>query len=199
MRQRDFNAEDAFRLFEKGGTGVVNKNDLKYGLKLLGIKPTNRIIELIFNKYDLDGNNFLDYDDVFDMVIPFKDEDRKEEERRVPNKNINNRNIDIFSPRTRELFKKLFLVIIEEEERLEKLKEKLNINEEFLKEIFDKININKDGICDKYEFSNYCIRKKICKEKKDAYLVFIRLNRNRDGGLETQEFRDELKSSVMNF
>ena len=199
MRQRDFNAEDAFRLFEKGGTGVVNKNDLKYGLKLLGIKPTNRIIELIFNKYDLDGNNFLDYDDVFDMVIPFKDEDRKEEERRVPNKNINNRNVDIFSPRTRELFKKLFLVIIEEEERLEKLKEKLNINEEFLKEIFDKININKDGICDKYEFSNYCIRKKICKEKKDAHLVFIRLNRNRDGGLETQEFRDELKSSVMNF
>ena len=58
------------------------------------------------------------------------------------------------------------------------------------------MNVNKDGICDKNEFANYCIRKKICKEKKDAYLVFIRLNRNRDGGLENKEFNTELKSSV---
>jgi Ca2+-binding EF-hand superfamily protein len=197
MRQGDFNGEDAFKLFEKENSGVVNKNDLKFGLKLLGIKPTNRMIELIFNKYDLNGNNFLEYADFFDMVISFKDEDRKEEERRKPNNRIGNRNPELFSPRTRELYKKLFLVIYEEEERLEKLKEKLNINEQFMNEIFEKINVNKDGICDKYEFANYCIRKKICKEKKDAHLVFIRLNRDRDGGLQTKELKNELKSSVM--
>ena len=44
----------------------------------------------------------------------------------------------------------------------------------------------------KYEFANYCIRKKICKEKKDAHLVFIRLNRDRDGGLQTKELKNEL-------
>ena len=197
MRQDDFNAEDAFRFFEREGTKLVTKEDLIFGLKLLGIKPTNNQITIIFNKYDLNGNDFLDYDDFFDMVISFKHSDRKIEEKRKPNRSIKNRRLELFSQRTRELYKKLFLVIIEEEERLENLKQKLNINDELLNEIFKKINIDRDGICDKNEFVNYCLRKKICKEKKDAYLAFIRLNRNRDGGLESKEFSIELKSSIL--
>ena len=197
MRQKDFNGEDAFRLFEVDGTGVVTKKDLNFGLKLLGIKPKKTQINIIFNKYDLNGNDFLDYDDFFDMVISFKDEDRKKEDKRKPNRKVPNRRIEIFSPTTRELYKKLFLVIIEEEERLEELKQKLNINNFIMNSIFNKINVNKDGICDKHEFANYCIRKKICKEKKDAYLVFIRLNKNRDGGLDNKELCIELKSSIL--
>ena len=197
MRQKDFNAEDAFRLFEVEGTGVVTKKDLIYGLKLLGIKPTNNQITIIFNRYDLNGNNFMEYHDFFDMVISFKDEDRKEEANRKPNRRIGNRNIKIFSQRTRELFKKLFLVIIEEEERLEELKQRLNINENVMREIFNKINVDKDGLCNKNEFANYCLKNKICKERKDAHLIFIRLNKNRDGGLESKEFDMELKSSIL--
>ena len=197
MRQEDFNGEDAFRLFEVEGTGVVTKKDMTYGLKLLGIKPTNYQIFLIFNKYDLDGNDFMEYNDFFDMVISYKDEDRKIEEKRKSNRKVGNRRAQIFSQRTRELYKKLFLVIIEEEERLEQLKQKLNINEDVMKKIFYKINEDKDGICNKNEFANYCMRNKICKERKDAYLIFIRLNRNRDGGLENKEFIDEVKSSVI--
>ena len=155
MRQEDFNAEDAFRLFEKEGTNVVTKNDLIYGLKLLGIKPTNNQIKIIFDKYDLDGNDFIDYDDFFDMVISFKDSDRKKEEKRKPNRSVPNRNINLFSQRTRELYKKLFLVIIEEEERLELLKQNLNIDDYLMDSIFNKINTDKDGICNKNEFANY--------------------------------------------
>ena len=198
MRQEDFNAEDAFRLFEKEDSGVVTENDLIYGLKLLGIKPTKNQIKIIFDKYDLDGNGFIDYDDFFDMVISFKDSDRKKEEKRRPNRGIKNRSINLFSQRTRELYKKLFLVIIEEEERLELLKQNLNIDDILMNNIFNKINVDKDGLCNKNEFANYCLRKKICKEKKDAYLAFIRLNRNRDGGLESKEFSVELKSSLLN-
>ena len=197
MRQSDFNAEDAFRLFEVQGSGVVTKKDLKFGLKLLGIKPTDNQIDIILNKYDLDLNGFLDYEDFFDMVISFKDEDRKREEKRKSNRNVMNRNIEIFTPETRELYKKLFLVIIEEEERLEEFRQNLNIDENMMKEIFYKINVDKDGLCNKYEFASYCLRKKVCKEKKDAYLAFIRFNRNRDGGLESKELSIELKSSVL--
>jgi Ca2+-binding EF-hand superfamily protein len=197
MRQRDFNGEDAFRLFEVEGSGVVTKKDLNFGLKLLGINPTFYQIVLIFNRYDLDGNDFMEYQDFFDMVVSYKDEDRKEEEKRKSNRNIGNRRKELFSPRTRDLYKKLFLVIIEEEERLEKLRQKLNINDQMMNEIFYKINEDKDGICNKNEFANYCLRNNICKERKDAYLVFIRLNKNRDGGLESKEFSNELKSSVL--
>ena len=197
MRQEDFNAEDAFKLFEVKGSGVVTKKDLFYGLKLLGIKATNKQILIIFNKYDLDGNGFLDYDDFFDMVISFKDEDRKKEEKRKENVRVGNRNINVFSPKTRELYKKLFLVIIEEEERLEEFRQKYYFDDNLMNEIFKKINVLKDGMCNKIEFANYCLKKKICKEKKDAYLAFIRLNRNRDGGLESNEFSIELKSSVL--
>ena len=48
MRQKDFNAEDAFRLFEVEGSGVITKKDLNFGLKLLGIKPTMDQINIIF-------------------------------------------------------------------------------------------------------------------------------------------------------
>jgi len=197
MRQKDFNGEDAFRLFEIAGTGVVTLADLNFGLKLLGVKHTQKQLKLLFNVYDLDGNGVLNYSDFFDMVIAYKDEDRKEEERRRANRNIPNRDINIFSPRTRELYKKLFLVIIEEEERLEELKLKLEINDDLINGIFNRINVDGDFICDKYEFVNYCLRNKVCKEKKDAYLAFIRLNRKRDGGLDIKDISMGLKSSII--
>jgi len=197
IRQPDFNAEDAFRLFEKEGSNVLTKQDLAYGLKLLGIIPTKEQIEILFNKYDLNQNGYVDYDDFFDMVISFRDEDRKEETKRKYNKRISNRSINMFQPRTKELFRKLFNVIIEEEERLEEYRQRYNISEDIMREIFKKINVDKDGICNKIEFANYCLRNNVCKEKKDAYLAFIRLNRNRDGGLGSNEFSLELKSSVL--
>ena len=196
FRQPDFNGEDAFRLFEVEGAGVITKKDLIFGLKLLGIKPTNQQIDLIFNKYDLEDNSFMRYSDFFDMVVSYKHEDRKEEERRKSNRRIGNRNITIFAPKTRELFRNLFLVIIDEEQRLELLKQELNMDDYTLKEIFDKINVDKDGLCDKDEFSSYCLKNRICKEKKDAYLIFIRLNKIRDGGLGNNELKGELKSSL---
>ena len=195
MRQKDFNGEDAFRLFEVAGTGVVTPRDLIFGLKLLGINITKKQLTLLFNIYDLDGNGVLNYSDFFDMVISYKDQDRKEEEKRRANRKIGNRNINIFSERTRALYKKLFLTIIEEEERLEELKQKLEINDELIMGIFNRINVDKDWICDKYEFVNYCLRNKVCKEKKDAYLAFIKLNKKRDGGLDIKDISVGLKSS----
>ena len=88
------------------------------------------------------------------------------------------------------------MVIIEEEERLEELKLKLEINDDLIKGIFNRINVDGDWICDKYEFVNYCLRNKVCNEKKDAYLAFIRLNRKRDGGLDIKDISVGLKSSV---
>ena len=195
MRQDDYNAEDAFRLFEVEGRNIINREDLRYGLRILGIKPSEAQLTLLMDRYDLDGNGYIDYDDFFDMVISFKDEDRKAEKNRKPNKRVENRNINIFSPQTKELYKKLFLIIIEEEERLEKFREKLNVTREIMGELFHKINNNDDKVCDKKEFANYCLRKGICKEKKDAYLAFIRLNRNRDGGIQDDEVGVELSSS----
>ena len=195
MRQQDFNAEDAFRIFEVEGRNLINKEDLNYGLRILGIKPTAAQLELLMNRYDLNGNGYIDYDDFFDMVISYKDEDRKDEKKRIPNRSVGNRDINVFSRQTKELYKKLFLVIMEEEERLEKFREKLNVTNEIMKELFHKINGNDDEVCDKKEFANYCLRKGVCKEKKDAYLIFIRLNRNRDGGIEDKEFGVEMSSS----
>ena len=43
----DFNCEDAFRMFELDGRDFLDKDDLKYGLNLLNIYPTDHELRLL--------------------------------------------------------------------------------------------------------------------------------------------------------
>jgi hypothetical protein len=49
----EFNCEDAFRLFELEGRGFLDKEDLKYGLNLLDINPSDQEVRLLMKRFDL--------------------------------------------------------------------------------------------------------------------------------------------------
>ena len=70
----DFNCEDAFRLFECNGRGFLDQNDLKCGLNLIGVCPTEQEVRLLMKRFDLQNTGTLNYADFFDMLVPFEKE-----------------------------------------------------------------------------------------------------------------------------
>lgn len=81
----DFNCEDAFRIFELNGRGFINECDLKCGLNLIGVFPTDHEVRLLMKRFDLQKQGVLNYADFFDMVVPFEKEYRTLVENRCPN------------------------------------------------------------------------------------------------------------------
>ena len=80
----DFNVEDAFRIVELNGRGIINEADLKYGLNLLDIYASDKDIKLIMRRGDIRKNNFISYSDFFDLVVPFEKDYRNMIENRLP-------------------------------------------------------------------------------------------------------------------
>ena len=70
----DFNCEDAFRIFELNGRGFIDECDLKCGLNLIGIFPTDHEVRLLMKRFDLQKQGVLNYADFFDMLVPFEKE-----------------------------------------------------------------------------------------------------------------------------
>ena len=63
----DFNCEDVFRLFELDGRGYLDKDDLKYGLNLIGIFPTDHELRLLMKRFDLQKQGVINYADFFNL------------------------------------------------------------------------------------------------------------------------------------
>ena len=68
----DFNCEDAFRIFELNGRGFIDECDLKCGLNLIGIFPTDYEVRLLMKRFDLQKQGYLNYGDFFDMLVPYE-------------------------------------------------------------------------------------------------------------------------------
>ena len=68
----DFNCEDAFRMFETDDKGYLTGEDIKNGLNLIGLNPTDQEIRLLLKRFDLQKNGNLNYADFFDIVVPFE-------------------------------------------------------------------------------------------------------------------------------
>ena len=111
----DFNCEDAFRLFESNDKGFLDKTDIKNGLNLLCIFPTNKELDLLMKRFDLQKNGYLNFADFFDMVVPFEKSYRERVENRCPQSCCPCRSPDVFSDKTIYYLKNLFTLLIDSE------------------------------------------------------------------------------------
>ena len=183
----DFNCEDAFRLFESNEKGYLEKYDIKNGLNSIGVNPTEQELNILMKRFDLQKNNFINYADFFDMVVPFEKNLRQEVENRQP------KSQDNFSKKTINDLKNVFKLIIQAENDINNDKKNFGTLRLKLKDIFALIDKTGKGFFDIDEMMVYFVNNNLVQNNKDADLLFIRLDKNRNGKIYFQTLDNELQ------
>ena len=191
---QDFNCEDAFRIFELDGRGIIDKNDLKYGLNLLNVYPTELELRLLIKRFDLQKIGVITFEDFFDIVVPFEKIYRTTVEKRLPRSCCPCRCINVFSFGTINSLKNLFNLIIKAENTINNIRRNMGSLRIRLRDIFGLIDKMKRGYFNNNDFLLYLQQEGILYDDKDADLLFIRLDKNRNGKIDYREIEDELQT-----
>ena len=183
----DFNCEDAFRLFESNEKGYLEKYDIKNGLNSIGVNPTEQELNILMKRFDLQKNNFINYADFFFFFVPFEKNLRQEVENRQP------KSQDNFSKKTINDLKNVFKLIIQAENDINNDKKNFGTLRLKLKDIFALIDKTGKGFFDIDEMMVYFVNNNLVENNKDADLLFIRLDKNRNGKIYFQTLDNELQ------
>ena len=188
----DFNVEDAFRIFELDGRGFITEDDLKYGLNILELYPTCADVRLLMKRFDLQKEGVLNFADFFDMVTPYEKDYRSMVENRPPNSCCACRCPDIFMCTTRVYLKNLFSMLIDYENKFNCAKRGYATLRFKLREVFRGVDKFDFGYFNENDLANYLRANYAFTSTKDSDLLFIRLDRNRNGKVEFWEMEEEL-------
>ena len=190
----DFNCEDAFRLFESNDKGFLDKTDIKNGLNLLCIFPTNKELDLLMKRFDIQKNGYLNFADFFDMVVPFEKSYRERVENRCPQSCCPCRSPDVFSDKTIYYLKNLFTLLIDSENEINDLRKMMGTVRLKLNDIFALLDQDGKGFFENKEMIEYFENNGLLDDNKAADLLFIRLDKNRNGKIDFPEVEDELQT-----
>ena len=190
----DFNCEDAFRLFESNDKGFLDKTDIKNGLNLLCIFPTNKELDLLMKRFDLQKNGYLNFADFFDLVVPFEKSYRERVENRCPQSCCPCRSPDVFSDKTIYYLKNLFTLLIDSENEINDLRKMMGTVRLKLNDIFALLDQDGKGFFENKEMIEYFENNGLLDDNKAADLLFIRLDKNRNGKIDFPEVEDELQT-----
>ena len=190
----DFNCEDAFRIFELNGRGFIDECDLKCGLNLIGIYPSDHEIRLLMKRFDLQKTGRLSYADFFDMLVPFEKEYRTLVENRLPNSCCPCRCPDIFCYSTLCSLKNVFNLILNCENDINNNRKFFGTLRLKLRDIFGLLDYPLRGYFTNNDLIVYLQNKGIFSSNKDADLLFIRLDKERNGNVYYREVEDELQT-----
>ena len=190
----DFNCEDAFKLFESNDKEYLDINDIKEGLNLIGLNPTEKQLNLLMKRFDLLKNGYISYADFFDMIVPFEKNQRQTVENRAPKSNCPSRSPSIFKEKTISDLKKLFELLIKTEEDINNERKTLGTLRLKLKEIFALLDKEGKGYFEIEEMIVYFTNNGLLDNNKDADLLFIRLDKKRNGKIDYPEVEDEFQT-----
>ena len=198
-QKSDFNIDDALNIFQKGNSEYITGEELKNGLHNLGVIVNNNEVELLMKKYCTNEDYILDNSDFFDMLVPFDKNYREIIENRKPLPYMKNNKI-IFSDLTRESLVNFFKIIISCEITIEKkrqyLKENYNIN---FKNFYNKIDTENKGFIFINDFISFFNRLNPDIEEKYIYLLFLRLDRKKNGMIEQIDLINEITPKIKYF
>ena len=190
----DFNCEDAFRLFECNGRGFLEQNDLKCGLNLIGICPTDQEVRLLMKRFDLQNTGTLNFADFFDMVVPFEKEYRTRVENRIPNSCCPCRCPDVFCFSTICSLRNLFNLIINSENDINNRRKLFGTLRLKLRDIFGLLDYLGRGYFTNSDLIVYLQNKGLFSSSKNADLLFIRLDKFRNGKVDYRNVEDEIQT-----
>ena len=182
----DFSVEDAFRIFEKNGRGYLDKDDIKYGLNALNIYPSEYNLDLFIKRYDLQKKGFISYEDFYDMVVPFEKEYRVNMGKRLPKSNCPQSDL---GKEINNMLNSLFKFLIDFENKANIEKKSLNVD---FKEVFNELDTEKQGYFTFENFLDYLNGYNLIEENINPDLLYIRLDKNRNGIIDLEEFAEEM-------
>lgn len=140
-------------------------------------------------RYDLQKKGFISFADFYDMVVPFEKYIREDVEKRIPKTNCAEITL---SRQIKNSLNKLFKFLIDFENRANIEKKSLDIN---FKDIFNVFNNNNQ---DYFEFPNFIEYLNhfglLNNQNLNPDLLYIRMDKNRNGRIDFDEFVDELQA-----
>ncbi len=190
----DFNCEDAFRIFELNCRGFLDQCDLKCGLNLIGVFPTDHEVRLLMKRFDLQKTGTLNYADFFDMLAPFDKGYRTMVENRCPNSCCTSRCPEVFCFNTLCCLKNLFNLIINCENDINNNRKLFGTLRLKLRDIFGLIDCIRKGYFTNSELNCYLRNKCLFSTDKDADLLFIRLDKCRNGRVSYLDVEEEIQT-----
>lgn len=186
--QSDFNIDDAYNIFESYNKDMLTEMDIKTGLNKLLLYPTNEEMRLLILKYDLSNNKGgIDFLDFFDMLVPFNKRYRDIVEQRDP-RSMSSSPINAFSLMTTNYLVAVFRLLMSSEARLNALRKQLYYQKGFdIKTLFTQLDQFNYGHITSNDLEDYLKYYNICFDNQDIVLLYIRLDKNRDGKVEYDE------------
>ena len=188
----DFNCEDAFRIFEKDGRGFLTKEDLKDGFNLLNLNLNDKDINLIMKRFDLKKKNNINFQEFFDMMVPFDSEYRNIVEIRLPLSNCPFKSFNVFKVDTLIYLKKVFMSIIDFENKINNFRTNLYGISLKIKDIFNLFDKRDLGFFNFEDYVLYLKENGLYDDNLKIDLLFIRLDKNRNGKIELYELEEEM-------
>ena len=190
----DFNCEEAFRIFEFNGRGFLDGNDLKCGLNLIGVFPTDYQVRLLMKRFDLQKEGCINYADFFDMIVPFEKEYRTMVENRVPNSCGPCRCPEVFCYNTICALRNVFNLIINAESEINNNRKLFGTLRLRLRDIFGFLDYLRTGYFTNSDLIVYLKNRGLFTTNKQADLLFIRLDKYRNGKIDFRNVEDELQT-----
>ena len=183
----DFSVEDAFRIFEKNGRGFLDREDIKYGLSVLNIYPSDYNLDLFIKRFDSQKKGFISYEDFYDMVVPFEKDFRLNMNKRIPKSNCPQ---SFLGKEINNMLNCLFKYLIDFENKANIEKKSLSIN---YKDVFNELDTERQGYFNFDNFYDYLKGYDLIEENINPDLLYIRLDKNRNGIIDLEEFEEEMK------
>ena len=191
----DFNCEKIFRLFQLEGIGFLSKNDLILGFHKFDIYPNDLDINLLLKRYDLKKQGIINYTNFFELIVPFSKYHRIMIEKRNINsekENILTKNNEL-SLETINRIKKLFVEIFNGEFILNRMKETFTNLKIKFSDIFKLMDPKGEGYFGEKELYNFLQKNGIFTSNNDCDLLFLRLDKLRNGKIDFKEMCEEIE------
>jgi hypothetical protein len=145
-------------------------------------------------RFDLQNTGTLNYADFFDLLVPYEKDYRTMVENRIPSSCCPCRCTDVFCPSTICSLRNVFNLIINSENDINNSRRLFGTLRLKLRDIFGLLDYLRRGYFTNSDLIVYLQSKGLLYSNKDADLLFIRLDKNRNGNVDYRNVEEELQT-----
>jgi Ca2+-binding EF-hand superfamily protein len=187
--KHDFNLFDAFRMFDRQGTGYANLNDFQETFEYFNFSAPKDEIFLLIKHFSNSGQ--LNFKQFSEVISP-----KQEEYARIlRNRSSNDLDLEFpeFSRETLNTFLETFRLLLDAESLAERVRQRLTRMPDFsLYQAFMAVDKGRDGFITIDEFQSVLQSHSIFASTKDLQSLLGKYDKNKDGRVSYTDFIEEI-------